>query len=154
MKLIITIALVFSSILTFAQNNNESLYKAVMNSDSLMVKELLNKGADANYKMKTGQFEMSMLIWAVQKQNFSITKLLIEHKAEVDWRDWFKTTALMYAANSGNKPIVQLLIAHGADVNASDGQGNSVLSAAQESKNQELITLIENKIKEKSVGKN
>jgi ankyrin repeat protein len=80
---------------------NRQLYEAVSSTDTLQVEALLGKNADANYKEKLMTFEMSMLILAVQKESFKTVKLLIEHKAEVDWKDMFKTTALMYAAHSG-----------------------------------------------------
>lgn len=143
MKLIITLLLTFSTAIVFGQSTNEKLFKAVLNRDSINVELLLDKGGNPNFKMKQGAFEMSMLITAVQNQDYKTTKLLLEHKAEVDFKDWFKTTALMYAVNKGNKPIVELLIANGADPNAKDEQGNSVLSAAKESKNEEVIKLIE-----------
>jgi ankyrin repeat protein len=142
MKITFTALLICYTTLTFGQNINEKLFKAVSNGDSTQVETLLNKGGDPNFKMKLASFEMSMLIESVQKQDFKIAKLLIEHKADVDYRDWFKTTALMYAANSGNTQIVKLLIAYHADPNAKDEQGNSVLSAAKESKNAEVIKLI------------
>ena len=143
MKTIITLFLLFSATFAFGQTKDEQLFQAAMKNDSLKVEAFLNEGANANFKIKKGFFEMSMLIWAVQHQDVKIVKLLIEHKAEVDWRDAFKTTALMYAANTGNRVIVSFLIDHGADPNAKDEQDNSVLSAAKESKNEEVIKLIE-----------
>jgi len=147
MKTFITLILLFSATLAFGQTKDEQLYNAVMKSDSLKVETLLNQDANPNFKVKQGFFEFSPLIWAVQHQDLKIVKLLVEHKAEVDWRDGFKTTALMYAASKGNKAIVEFLIAHGADPNAKDEQGNSVLSAAKESKNDEVIKLIEKLLK-------
>jgi ankyrin repeat protein len=144
MKIIITLFLLFSTVLVFGQTKDEQLYQAVTKSDSVNVEVLLNQGADPNLKKKSGFFELSMLIWAAQHQNVKIAKLLIEHRAEVDWKDAFNTTALMYAANSGNIDMVKLLLDHGADPNARDEQGNSVLSAAKESKNEEVIKLIQN----------
>lgn len=143
MKLILIILFTFSTAIVCGQTTNEKLFKAVLDRDSVNVGILLSEGGNPNFKVKQGNFEMSMLINAVQKQDVKIVKLLLEHKAEVDFKDWFKTTALMYAANTGSKPIVELLIAYGANPKAKDGQGNSVLSAAKESKNQDVIKLIE-----------
>ena len=143
MKAIVTLFMIFSTSVVLGQTINEKLFQAVSDKDSVKVEILLNNGGDPNFKRKSGDFEMSMLIFAVQKQDLKITKLLIEHKAEVDFKDWFKTTALMYAANTGNKSIVELLIANGANPNSKDDQGNSVLSAAKESKNEDVIKLIE-----------
>ena len=147
-KTLITCCLIFISTLTFGQNKDELLYQAVSKKDTAKVKFLLIQGANANFKKKTGDFETSLLILAVQGKNYTISKLLIDHKVDVNFKDWFKTTALMYAASFGDKPIVELLIANGADVNAKDEQGNSVLSAAKESKNEEVIKLIEGLVKQ------
>jgi len=143
MKSILTLLLIFTSLLSFSQSKNEQLYDAVSRHDSTKTETLLKQGADANFKMKASTFEISMLITAVMHQDTKIVKLLIEHKAEVDWRDWFKTTALMYAAHTGNKLIIDMLIAAGADPMAKDDQGNSVLSAAKESNNEIVIKQIE-----------
>lgn len=143
MKLTLLLFFSLAANLVLAQSKNEQLYNAISNRDSVQVEKLLNDGADANSKRKVMSFESSDLIIAVMNQDVKIVQLLLDHKAEADWRDWFKTTALMYAAHTGNKHIVELLLAHGADPTAHDEQGNSVLSAAKESKNPEVITLIE-----------
>jgi ankyrin repeat protein len=143
MKIIITLFLLFSTTLVFGQTKDEQLYEAVTKSDSLKVETFLIQGANPNFKKKAGFFELSLLIWAAQHQDVKIVKLLIEYKAEVDWRDAFKTTALMYAVHTGNKTIVNLLLGNGTDPTVKDDQGNSVLSAAKESKNDEVIKLIE-----------
>jgi ankyrin repeat protein len=115
---------------------------------------LLEANADPNYIKSSGSWKkMSMLITAVNNNNFDIAKLLIEHKADVNWRDSMNTTALIYAASAGNKAIVMLLLDNGADINADDGQGNTVLSAAEESEYPELIKLITDKLKEHQVTK-
>ncbi len=147
-KTLITCCLIFISTLTFGQNKDELLYQAISKKDTAKVKSLLIQGANPNFKKKVGEFEISMLILAIQERNYTISKLLVDHKVDVNFKDWFKTTALMYAANFGDKHIVELLIANGADVNAKDEQGNSVLSAAKESKNEEVIKLIESLVKQ------
>lgn len=131
----------------FAQNINRKLYEAVSAADTVNVNYLLNNGADANYKEKIGSFGMSMLILAVNNQDFATIKLLITHKVNIDERDWFNSTALMYAAHSGNLDIIKCLIKNGADIHADDGQGNTVLSAAKEGKHQEAIQLIQDLLK-------
>ncbi|MBF9220879.1 ankyrin repeat domain-containing protein [Hymenobacter ruricola] len=129
------------------KGQDKKLFEAVSAQDSTQVKAALNKGANPNFRVKAGFFEMSLLILAVQKNDFATVKLLLDHNAEVDFRDAFNMTALMFAAHGGNTRMVSYLISKGADVQANDGKGNSVLSAAQESKNQEVIQLIESKLK-------
>ena len=80
-------------------------------------------------------------------KEIAIVKLLLQYKADVNWKDAFNSTPLMYAAAKGDKNMVLLLLDNGADINANDGKGNTVLTAAIESKNEELIKFIEEKIK-------
>ena len=133
------------------QSNNEKLYRAIVNNDTALVKQLLDNKADPNFVIAQGPWmKVNMLITAVVNSgNIEIVKMLIANKADVKWKDGFKTTALMYAASSGNKEIVVLLLDNGADINDKDEQGNNVLSSAKESKNDELIKFIENKLNEK-----
>lgn len=131
------------SICVKAQTLNEALAKAIRAKDTTMVETLLGKGAEANYKPKMGQAEVSLLILAVNNKDYKSVKLLVDHKAEVDWKDWFSTTALMYAASLGDVNIITYLLKNGADINAHDKQGNTVLSAAKEGNHQEVVKLIE-----------
>jgi ankyrin repeat protein len=129
------------------KGQDKKLYEAVSAKDTLRVAAALDKGANPNFRVKGGFFEMSLLILAVQQNDLATAKLLLDRKAEIDFRDAFNMTALMFAAHNGNKKTVSYLISKGADVRATDGKGNSVLSAAQESKNQEVISLIEAQLK-------
>jgi ankyrin repeat protein len=146
--LLIFIVLLSGINLVNAQSVNRLLYEAVQAKDTIQVERLLNNGANANYQEKVmGSFGMKMLILAVQNQDLKTVKLLIEHKADVNMRDMFKSTPLMYAAHSGNINVIKYLITQGADVRANDEQGNSVLSAAKEGKHQEAIDYISTLLK-------
>ncbi len=149
MKNVILVILI--SVFTFClsgQNNNDSLYKAVSINDLVWARSLLKSGADVNYVKSQGQWmKVNSLITAVNKGNFEMAKLLVENKADVNWKDGFNTTALMYAASKGSKDIVVLLVDNGADIKAEDGKGNTVLSAAKESKNNDLVKYIEDKLR-------
>jgi ankyrin repeat protein len=146
-KYFLVVAFLFLSIYANSQAINSRLFKAINAKDTTSAEELLNKGADANYKEKTGQFEMSLLILSVNNKDYRSVKLLVDHKAEIDWKDWFSTTALMYAANLGDVNIIRYLLKNGADIHAQDKQGNTVLSAAKEGNHPEAIKLIEDNLK-------
>jgi ankyrin repeat protein len=101
-------SLVLMGLYAGAQDLNTRLYKAVSAKDTTAVEALLTKGADANYKFKMGQAEMNLLSVAVTNKDFKSVRLLVEHKANVNGRDWFNTTPLMYASNGGNLDIVNI----------------------------------------------
>ena len=145
--LICLIGLTFS---TIAQDKSEQLYEAVTKNNKDKVENLITKGADVNYVKEAGPWmKVSVLITAVNNQNIDIAKLLLDNKADVNWKDGFKTSAILYAANTGSIEMVKLLLEKGADINDNDGQGNTVLTSAKESKNEALIAFVKEKLKEK-----
>ena len=151
MKTLLTITFLLGTILTtLSQDKNEQLLKAVSDGDKGTVEKLIKEGADVNYIKEVGPWmKMNPLITSINKKQFDISKILIENKADVNWKDGFKTSAIIYAAGLGDKNMVELLLANGANINDNDGQGNTVLTAAKESKNKDLIKFIKEKIGEK-----
>lgn len=146
-KLLALILLIGISIPANAQNLNEKLYEAVAKNDLKKTEKLINKGADVNFVKKSGPWmKVSLLITAVNNKNNEITKILLKNKADVNWKDGFKTSAILYAANSGNTELLKLLLNYGANINDNDGQGNTVLTAAHESENPKMIELVEKEI--------
>jgi|SRR6185312_4116324 len=146
-SIITTFTLLIICIYANGQTLNEQLYQAVKAKNSTQVGLLLDKGADANYKAARGEFQLSLLIVSVNNQDIQTVKLLVDHNAEINWKDWFKTTALMYAAQKGNVEIISYLLKHGADIHAHDDQGNTVLTAAKEGNHPEAIKLIEDNLR-------
>jgi ankyrin repeat protein len=147
--LLITLFFLGLSVATLAQNNEKKLFAAIHDKNARQVEQLLKAGADPSAIMQLGPgVQCSALTIAINTSTFPIVKLLVEHHAQLEWKDWFKTAALMYAVNQGNPELVELLLAHGADPRADDGQGNTVLLVAQQSKNPAVIALIEAKLKE------
>lgn len=146
-RFILLAVFILSVVYVKAQTINEQLYKAVNANDTTLAETLINKGADVNVKHKAMNFEMSLLMLSVQKDQFKMVKLLVDHKAEVDWKDWFGSTALMYAANKGNISIISYLLKNGADVHFKDKDGNTVLSAAKEGNHPDAIKLIEDSLR-------
>lgn len=148
MKTLLTLIFLLGTILTtFSQDKNESLLKAISNGDKDAVAKLISEGADVNYVKAVGPWmKMNPLITSINKKQFDIAKLLIGNKADVNWKDGFKTSAIMYAASAGDKELVELLLANGASIDDNDGQGNTVLTAAKESKNKDLIKFVKEKM--------
>lgn len=149
MKVQLTIIFLFGTILTsYSQSKNELLLSAVTKGDKAKVEKLIKEGAEVNFVREVGPWmKTNPLITSINAEQFEIAKILIENKADVNWKDGFKTSAIIYAASFGNRELVELLLTDGADINDNDGQGNTVLTAAKESKNKDLIKFVEAKIK-------
>ncbi len=70
---------------------------------------------------------------AAEKGNFSLVKLLLDHRVNVDDKDVFGCTALMHAANNKFDDIVALLLMRGANVNTvNKDQKNALMIAANQ----------------------
>lgn len=146
--LIISLFASLTSIAQTSTDKSDQLFQAVRKSQVPLVKAFLDQNADPNYIKATGPWmKTNLLITAVNKENLEVVKLLVLHKADINWKDGFNTSALMYAGTKGNKEIFLYLLENGADIHATDGHGNTVLSAAREGGNKELIALVEEKLK-------
>lgn len=147
MKNILTLLIIFISSASFGQDNGELLYNLVVKNDTEQSIKLISENANVNYVKESGMVKVNALITAINNKNIEIVRSLLKHKADVNWKDGFQTTALMYAAASGSKEMVELLLNSGADIKAKDGMGNTVLSAAKESGNEEVVKLIKQGMK-------
>ncbi len=92
-----------------------SLNEAVRLNDIVLVKALIDAGADVNEKDEAGEAPLHI---AIVEGYQDIATLLIEKGAEVNIGDGRGLTPLHAAAWRGNRDAVVMLIASGADINA------------------------------------
>ena len=140
------------SISSMAQSKNDLLFRDVQNNNIADVQSILKSGGDVNHfvEAKSPYVKVNLLITAVNIKSVEMAKLLLDTKADINWKDGFNNRAIYYAARSGNLDMVKLLLKYGASVNDKDGNGNPVLTAAKESQNPEMISFVETKLKENS----
>ena len=69
------------------------------------------------------------LICAAQGGHEAVTKLLLDHGANVAAADIHGATALIYAAFDGSEAVAKLLLDHGANVAAAANDGSTALTA-------------------------
>jgi ankyrin repeat protein/uncharacterized membrane protein len=105
-------------------DKNAELVEAVKSGDLARVKQLLEKGADANTRTK---YEYTPLHYAAEKGYLDVVKALISHGASINARTYFGVTPLHLAADKGNIDVIRFLINRGADVNSRDRKGNTPL---------------------------
>ncbi|MEW6674996.1 MAG: ankyrin repeat domain-containing protein [Nitrospirota bacterium] len=92
-----------------------ALYQAVEEGDIKGVKDLLDKGADANERTLVG---VTSLMWAAGAGNFEIVKILVDKGADVNAVSGpdLGVSPLSYAAINGHRDIIKFLVAKGADI--------------------------------------
>ncbi|KTD74930.1 ankyrin repeat domain-containing protein [Legionella waltersii] len=111
--------------------SDTALMNAVTRPD--VVKLLIDHGANVNAQNAFGK---TALMYAIQYENFTTVKLLVENKADVNLATFGpmddceyeiqvgNRTPLMYAAWQGNNEIVNYLISKGAKIDNKDTDGH------------------------------
>lgn len=121
---------------------NSALINAVRKDfDYDIIKLLIEKGGDVNYKNNNDSTPLIMLMDTGQ-DNVEIVNLLIEKGADLDVKNEIGDTALIFATMNGLTKTVKILIENGADVNASNYAGDTPLLYAVSTLPLELIKLL------------
>ena len=113
---------------------NKELVKAVNKGKLEKVKELVDEGADVNFKdiESYKQFTMgwSPLMYACRKGHLEIVEFLVEKGAELSVVETAEATPLMVAAVWRKVDVMEFLISKGADVNEKNKYGWTALMSA------------------------
>jgi len=95
------------------QELNDQLFEAVRKSDAAAVTAALNKGADVNAKFRYGT---TALFKAAERGNVEVTKVLLDHGAEVNIKDTFYgATPISWALQNDHLDVVRLLLQKGSE---------------------------------------
>ncbi len=122
--------------LEYASQQDKLLFEAIERDDAASVKELLERGANANANVKTTSFNAEEAAYAtplgeaVDRKNVEIAGLLLEHGADVNNQSvWRKSTYSVpshivlnfpYAVSKQDLPMMKLLVEHHADIKDDD----------------------------------
>lgn len=144
-KIIIALTVCLLQLSMVSQTKNDQLFKSIQLGEKDKVATLLNAGCDPNYFIVGDpEIKVSCLIAAVNfNKSTDIAKLLIDAKADVNWKDNLKNSAIMYAVKNGDLPMIKLLVAHGAKLNEVDAQNKTLLFTAKEFGYTEVINYLE-----------
>ena len=102
---------------------------------------LIEAGADVNMS-SANSFKVAPLHSATAISHYELTKLLLDHGAQVNARQSSGVTPLHSAAHNGQLAIAQLLVASGADVNAKSDNGQTPSMMAEEKGFKEVASFI------------
>lgn len=108
----------------------QPLITAIKKADIDEVRRLLDSGVSPNSIASvpanspdpeaSSECSHTALMSAAGEGNLEITRLLLDHGADINAYAFWGQTALLEAAVDGHPDVVKLLIARGADVNADD----------------------------------
>ena len=103
----------------YLEGSDSPLIEAIKKGNVVIVKLLLDKGADANAVRPDNPLELAM-----NSGNIEIIKLLIQHGAKVNKEFSSGFLPIMHAAVLQNVAIIQLLLKSGANVSQSFLENN------------------------------
>ncbi|XP_055838337.1 ankyrin-3-like [Episyrphus balteatus] len=103
------------------------LHCATENGDLEIVKVLLKKGANVNFKTADG---LTSLHLACKTGNVEIIDLLLSSNADINAREHNKLTPLYIAVENSRREAAKLLMDHGAKINDEFDNGKTILSCA------------------------
>ena len=116
--LILFICLVGCSTKIIIADKDEQLYLATRNGEDIKVQELINQGANVDYKKQYIFGDLYPINEAIRNGNLEIIKLLITHGAKIDTES-DNRHCLSDAVYKGNKKIIIYLLSKGIYFNRS-----------------------------------
>ncbi|PQE03561.1 ankyrin repeat-containing protein [Rutstroemia sp. NJR-2017a BVV2] len=121
------------------QTPETPLWWAARNSNTAMVKLLLEAGANVESKDSNSQ---TPLWWAARNSNIAIVKLLLEAGANIESKDSNGQTPLWWAARISNTDMVKLLLEAGANFESKDSNSETPLWWAARNSNIAIVKLL------------
>ncbi|KAA8745708.1 ankyrin repeat domain-containing protein [Paenibacillus sp. UASWS1643] len=108
---------------------DEQLFKAVEDSDTERIEQMIQAGASINAQDQTGR---TVTMIATYNNDPTSAKVLIEAGADVNIQDDMKNTPFLYAGAEGYLDILKLTIEAGADPTITNRYGGTALIPASE----------------------
>nr|QBK87199.1 MAG: ankyrin repeat protein [Marseillevirus LCMAC201] len=119
---------------------NDDLIAAVKSNNLELVKELVSlENINLDLQDKGGN---TALMWAVDRENYDIVKLLVDNNANLDLQNKNEDTALMMAVFINNFDIVKLLVDNNANLDIQKKYGNTALMLAVFINNFDIVKLL------------
>jgi uncharacterized protein len=123
--------------IVYGENKQTPLLKAAWDGQTDIVKYLISKGANVNFR--TSDFGQTPLSQAVTRGFDDTVEALLKGGADPKTKDRNGYTPFALAAMGGKFDIAQVLLDKGADVNGTDAYGNTWLLACATTGNPEAI---------------
>lgn len=123
--------------IVYGENKETPLLKAAGSGQTAIVKYLLSKGANANFK--TAEFGQTPLSQAVTRGFDDTVEALLKGGADPRIGDRNGYTPFALAVMGGKFDIAEMLLEKGADVNGTDAYGNTWLLGCATMGNPEAI---------------
>lgn len=129
-------------LLNFDLNIDYAAVYAARRGQALILRRLLELGADVSYESKAGVDQCSLVHDAVHNHCPDALLTLIEFSAALDCRDLNGCTPLHIATSWGTIACMEVLLANGVDIEAKDGLSRTPLLVAVQTNQDRAFALL------------
>jgi len=105
---------------------NNNIYSIIImdpfpeiNNDIQIVKQIIESGT-VDINKKYGEWQQTLLLYAVEERNIEMVKYLVESGADIDMEGMYRDTPLTNAVSFGDIDMVKCLVDLGAEVDIED----------------------------------
>ena len=117
-------------------NTSHYLFNACEKENKIMIKYLIEHGADITIKDKSNR---TVLFDACLKGNEHLVRYLVGRGANINEEDNDGYTPIFNSYSSGNKDLIKYLVGHGANTNKEANNGTTPIFNACSSGNENLV---------------
>ena len=103
--------------------DHEDLKLAVKSGNFDVIKSWIARGGCVRY-FREGKDGFTLLHMAIEGRQLEVVKLLIEHGAKIDIKDYSGRSPLLWAVSCNHLEIVKILVNCGADINVKTSKKN------------------------------
>lgn len=128
------------------KNDSENIYIQTLNEQVSLIKSINDSKLTNKQINEINEDGDTPLIKAIDLNNVSLAKFLIEMGANVNIADSEGRTPLMIAAESGDCISTKLLLENKAEIELKNNNGDTALDLATQEEHEEIVDLIEDKI--------
>lgn len=124
----------------FDANSDPSILIAAKQKNDVILRRLLEHGADPNVQNTAGQVPLHEVC---SSGRLNVATTLLKWGANVNLKDNKGNTALFYAATKNHVDLAILLLDQGSSIEIKNAEGLSIVEASQLSKASEVLNLIQ-----------
>ncbi|KAG4107367.1 ankyrin [Neocallimastix lanati (nom. inval.)] len=122
-------------------NDNKFIHQLIKNE--VFIELLINRSIKIDGSNNVIKTIRQPLIFAIKRNQYDLTKVLIDHNANINEFSYNGNTPLFQSVESNNYEVVKLLIENNVDLGKYNNEGKDILTVTKEKGNKDIISIIQ-----------